>query len=86
MYKEKNHQCAKKVFLMASVSSYLSSHMSVKYKDPRSPIISCVIEEITIDKALLDLGTSVNILPYSVYEQLGLEGLKLTGMTLQLAD
>jgi len=39
-----------------------------------------------IKKALLDLEASVNILPYSVYLQLGLGELKPTSMTLQLAD
>jgi hypothetical protein len=39
-----------------------------------------------IERALLDLGASVNLLPYSVYLQLGLEELKPTSMTLQLAD
>jgi hypothetical protein len=34
----------------------------------------------------LDLGASVNLLPYSVYVQLGLGELKPTSMTLQLAD
>jgi hypothetical protein len=34
----------------------------------------------------LDLGASVNLLPYSVYVQLGLGELKPTTMTLQLAD
>ena len=37
-------------------------------------------------RALLDLGASINLLPYSVYEQLGLGELKPTSMTLQLAD
>ena len=37
-------------------------------------------------KALLDLGASVNLLPYSVYKQLGLGELKPTSITLQLAD
>uniref|UniRef100_A0A2N9F006 Aspartic peptidase DDI1-type domain-containing protein n=1 Tax=Fagus sylvatica TaxID=28930 RepID=A0A2N9F006_FAGSY len=36
--------------------------------------------------ALLDLGASVNLLPYSVYEQLGLGELKPTKVVLQLAD
>jgi hypothetical protein len=35
---------------------------------------------------LLDLGASVNLLPYSVYVQLGLGELKPTSVTLQLAD
>jgi hypothetical protein len=39
-----------------------------------------------IERALLDLGASVNLLPYSVYLQLRLEELKPTTMTLQLAD
>ena len=37
-------------------------------------------------KLILDLGASVNLLPYSVYKQLGLGELKLTSITLQLAD
>jgi hypothetical protein len=39
-----------------------------------------------IERALLDLGASVNLLPYSVYLQLGLGELKPTSMTLQLAN
>ena len=35
---------------------------------------------------MLDLGASVNLMPYSVYLQLGLGELKPTTMTLQLAD
>jgi hypothetical protein len=39
-----------------------------------------------IERDLLDLGASVNFLPYSVYLQLGLGELKPTSMTIQLAD
>ena len=39
-----------------------------------------------MDKVLLDLGASVNLLPYSVYKQLGLWELKPTTITLSLAD
>jgi hypothetical protein len=39
-----------------------------------------------IERALLDLGSSVNLLPYSIYLQLGLGQLTPTSMTLQLAD
>ena len=39
-----------------------------------------------VEKALLDLGTSVNLLPYSVYKQLGLGELNPTSITLSLAD
>ena len=39
-----------------------------------------------MEKTLLDLGASVNLLPYSVYKQLGLGELKPTSITLSLAD
>ncbi|KAL6347342.1 hypothetical protein AAG906_016799 [Vitis piasezkii] len=39
-----------------------------------------------VEKVLLDLGASVNLLPYSVYKQLGLGELKPTSITLSLAD
>ena len=35
---------------------------------------------------MLDLGASVNLLPYSLYKQLGLGELKPTNITLSLAD
>ena len=37
-------------------------------------------------RALLDLGASVNLLPYSIYKQLGLRELKATTITLSLAN
>ncbi|RVW30314.1 hypothetical protein CK203_053967 [Vitis vinifera] len=44
------------------------------------------LTEQVVEKALLDLGASVNLLPYSVYKQLGLGELKPTTITLSLAD
>ena len=76
----------KKALLTSHISSILSNQVPVKYKDPGCPIISCVIGDTFIDKALLDLGASVNLLPLSVYQALGLGELKDTSITLQLAD
>ena len=39
-----------------------------------------------VEKALLDLGANVNLLPYSVYKQLGLGELKPTNIPLSLID
>ena len=58
----------------------------MKYKDPGSPTISVNIGGTCRDKALLNFGASVNLLPYSVYKQLGLGELKPTNITLSLAD
>ena len=76
----------KKAFLTEQVNSIIQSKNPVKYKDPGSPTISVNIGGTCIDKALLDLGASVNLLPYSVYKQLGLGELKPTNITLSLAD
>ena len=58
----------------------------MKYKDPRCPTISINIGGTCVEKALLDLGASVNLLPFSMYQQLGLGELKPTTITLSLAD
>ena len=39
-----------------------------------------------MEKALLDLGASVNLLPYSMYKKLGLGEIKPTSITLSLVD
>ena len=76
----------KKAFLIKQVSSIIQCKTIVKYKDPGTPTISVNIGGTCIDKALLDLGASVNLLPYSVYRQLGLGELKPTNITLSLAN
>ena len=76
----------KKAFLTEQVSAIIQSKTPMKYKDPGSPTISVNIGGTCIDKALLDLGASVNPLPYSVYKQLSLGELKPTNITLSLAD
>ncbi|RVW59148.1 hypothetical protein CK203_105268 [Vitis vinifera] len=60
--------------------------ISVKYKDPGCPTISVMIGGTVVEKALLDLGTSVNLLPYSVYKKSGLGELSQHQITLSLAD
>ncbi|XP_075655087.1 uncharacterized protein LOC142625288 [Castanea sativa] len=84
MKKKKN--VPKKAFLTEQVSSIIQNKYPVKCKDQGCPIISCKIGDHLIERALLDLGASVNLMPYSVYLQLGLGELKPTTMTLQLAD
>ena len=76
----------KKAFLTEEVSAIIECKTPVKYKDPGCPTISVNIGGISVEKALLDLGASVNLLPYSMYKQLGLGELKPTSITLSLAD
>ncbi|RVW77733.1 hypothetical protein CK203_050354 [Vitis vinifera] len=76
----------KKAFLTKQVSAIIQCKSPVKYKDPGCPTISMIIEGTLVEKALLDLGASLNLLPYSVYKQLGLGELKPTSITLSLVD
>ena len=84
--KKRKTQVPKKVFLASNISELFNGPIPVKYKDPGSPTISCIIGQTTINRALLDLGASINLLPFSVYQQLGLGDLRPTQMTIQLAD
>ena len=76
----------KKAFRTEQVSSIIQCKTLLKYKDPGSPTILVNIGGTCIDKALLDMGANVNLLPYSMYKQLGLGELKSTNITLSLAD
>ena len=76
----------KKAFLTEQVSAIIQCKTPVKYKDPSCPTILVNIGGTCVEKALLDLGASVNLLPYSMYMQLGLGELKPTFITLSLAD
>ncbi|KAL6336567.1 hypothetical protein AAG906_025121 [Vitis piasezkii] len=69
---KKGLNVSKKNFLIEQVSSIIQCKSPVKYKDPGCPTISVMIGETCVEKALLDLGASVNLLPCSVYKKLGL--------------
>jgi hypothetical protein len=62
----------KKALLAEQVSVILQNNNALKYKDPGCPTISCFIGEHKVERALLDLGASVNLLPYSVFQSLNL--------------
>ena len=76
----------KKAFLTEQVSAIIQCKTPMKYKDLGCPTILVNIRGTCVEKALLDLGASVNLLPYSVYKKLGLGELKPTTITLSLAD
>ena len=76
----------KKAFLIEQVSAIIQCKTPVKYKDSGCPTISVNIGGTCVEKALLDLGESVNLLSYSMYKQIGLGKLNPTSITLSLAD
>nr|XP_009606655.1 uncharacterized protein LOC104100976 [Nicotiana tomentosiformis] len=57
-----------------------------KLKDPGSFTIPVRIGEIDVGRALCDLGASINLMPLSVFKQLGLGAPRPTTVLLQLSD
>jgi len=57
-----------------------------KCKDPGVFSVPCKIENLYFDKAMLDLGASIIVMPRFAYDKLNLGELRKTGVVLQLAD
>ena len=76
----------KDAFMTEQSTSLIMNNLPPKYKDLGSPTISIMVGNSKLGHALMDLGASVNLLPYSVYVELGLGELEPTNITLQLAD
>ncbi|GJT29419.1 DNA-directed DNA polymerase [Tanacetum coccineum] len=67
-------------------SAVLLNKLPSKEKDPGSFTIPCDIGHLHIDNALADLGASISLMPYTMYEKLGLGEPKPTRISLELAD
>ncbi|KAK5771673.1 hypothetical protein PVK06_047908 [Gossypium arboreum] len=67
-------------------STILQNKLPNKLKDLGSFTIPCLIGSLDVNNALADLGTSINVMPYKMFKQLGLEKPKQTRMSIQLAD
>ncbi|KAL0284340.1 UNVERIFIED_CONTAM: hypothetical protein Sradi_7201700 [Sesamum radiatum] len=74
------------VKLNEECSAILQNKLPPKLKDPGSFSIPCTIGDMNFEKALCDLGASINLMPYSIFAKLGMHELTPTIVTLQLAD
>jgi len=72
----------KTVALGEECSVTVLNKLPIKLKDPGSFPIPCMIESISIDRALCDLDSSVNLMPYSIFKKLGLRELSPTSISL----
>ncbi|CAN6723549.1 unnamed protein product [Malus baccata var. baccata] len=69
-----------------NVSAVLQRKLPPKCKDPGSFTIPCVIGNTKFEHAMLDLGASINVMPYSIYASMNLGELKNDGVIIQLVD
>ncbi|CAN6567590.1 unnamed protein product [Malus baccata var. baccata] len=74
------------VHVSENVSAMLQRKLPPNCKNPGSFTIPCVIGNTRFEHAMLDLGASINVMPYSVYASMNLGELKNDGVIIQLAD
>ena len=74
------------VNLTEECSAILQRKLPQRLKDPGSFTIPCTIENAIFERALCDLGASINLMPLSIFKHLGLGEARPTTITLQLAD
>ncbi|XP_019257773.1 PREDICTED: uncharacterized protein LOC109235989 [Nicotiana attenuata] len=72
--------------LTEECSARVQSKLPPKLKDPESFTIPLSLGKQEVGRALCDLGASINLMPSSLFKQLGLGVLTPTTITLQLAD
>ncbi|CAN6588637.1 unnamed protein product [Malus baccata var. baccata] len=76
-----------KVILTEQCSAVLLHKLPPKKQDPGSFTISCTIGNSHFKRALIDLGASINLMSFSVFQRLGQGEIKPTSVIiLQLAD
>ena len=74
------------VNLTEECSAILQMKLLQKLKDPSNFTIPCTIGNTIFERALCDLGASINLMPLSIFRRLGLGEARTTTVTLQLED
>ncbi|GKD58629.1 reverse transcriptase domain-containing protein [Tanacetum coccineum] len=85
MNKDKLLELAK-IPLNENCSAMLLKKLPKKLGDPGKFLIPCNFPGMDVCHALADLGTSINLMPLSIWKKLSLPKLTPTRMTLELAD
>ncbi|CAM8951288.1 unnamed protein product [Rhodiola kirilowii] len=78
--------CVDQELMSRNVSVVIQRTVPPKCGDPGTYTIPCTIGNIRIENCMLDLGASINVLPYSIYSSLRIGPLEPAGLTIQLAD
>ena len=74
------------VNLTEECSAILQRKLPQKLKDPSSFTIPCTIGNAIFERALCDLGSSINLMPLSIFNRLGLGEARPTTVTLHLVE
>ncbi|RYR77942.1 hypothetical protein Ahy_A01g002653 [Arachis hypogaea] len=74
------------IVLNKECSALIQPELPTKRKDPGSFHIPCAIGETMFDRALCDLGASINLLPLSLVKKLQINEIMPTDVVIRLAD
>ncbi|XP_022004169.1 uncharacterized protein LOC110901668 [Helianthus annuus] len=74
------------VVMNESCSAILQNRLPTKIGDPGSFTLPCLIGNMSVSHALVDLGASINLMPYKVFTKLDLGEPSPTRMSIRLAD
>ncbi|XP_052626894.1 uncharacterized protein LOC128133474 [Lactuca sativa] len=75
-----------KIQVNANVSAVIQKKLHPKCKDPGILAIPCTIGDLHVESAMLDIGASINVIPYLVFQSLNVGPLEETGVIIQLVD
>ncbi|XP_015960777.1 uncharacterized protein LOC107484747 [Arachis duranensis] len=74
------------VLLTEECRALIQKGLPPKLEDPGSFLLPCTIGDLTITKAMCDLGASINLIPSSMVKKLHIEEVKPVQMSLELVD
>ncbi|XP_015970556.1 uncharacterized protein LOC107494037 [Arachis duranensis] len=80
--KKRSWQEKETILLTEECSAVIQGCIPPKLTDPGSFVVSCTIGKMTLDKALCDLGASINLMPLSMIRKLTIEELKPNGIAI----
>ncbi|XP_023749956.1 uncharacterized protein LOC111898259 [Lactuca sativa] len=78
--KKRKFKANEKIQVNANVSTVIQKRLPPKCKDPGIFAIPCTIGDLHVESAMLDLGASINVMPYSVFQSLNVGPLEETGV------
>ncbi|XP_057734437.1 uncharacterized protein LOC130949837 [Arachis stenosperma] len=86
LFEKKDLRGDEMMVLTKKCSALVQNELPKKMPDPGSFQILCTTGKIALDKALYDLGLSLNLIPSSVMKKLGIQEAQATRITLQIND
>ncbi|GJZ90260.1 reverse transcriptase domain-containing protein [Tanacetum coccineum] len=85
-HKENLEKASSSINLSEECSAIIQRSLPKKEGDPGSFILPCLIRPLAVKNVMADLVASINLMPHSLFRQLGISKLKPTRMSIQLAD